>query len=121
MEFGRPYDKAGRPQLAITLQHRIDAVVLTLVGEIDIATVAEMRATVDLIVTNTAVTAIHIDAVQVIFADSAGLRSLMQARQAAVAHGLQFTLRTQPGGQVERVIEMSGLDGTLTNYIPAHT
>lgn len=120
MEFGRPYNELGRPQLVITLQHRMDSVVLTLIGEIDIATVAELKAAIELIVANDAVTSTHIDATQVTFADSAGVRSLMQARHAAVAHGLLFSVRFEPGGQVERVIEMSGLGGRLTDYTPAH-
>lgn len=121
MEFGRPFNELSRPQLGITVQQRIDSVVLTLVGEIDIATVADMKASIDMIVANDAVAAMHVDASQVTFVDSSGLRSLMQARHAAVAHGLLFTLRTEPGGPVERVITLSGLDGTLTNYTPAHT
>jgi anti-sigma B factor antagonist len=108
MEFGRD-DKLSSPQLVITLQHRTDAVVLTLVGEIDIATSAELRAAVGQIITNNAVTAMHIDADRVTFVDSAGVRSLMQARQAAVAHGLLFTLCAERGGQVEHVITLSGL------------
>ena len=120
MTVGRHCEKITRPQLIITLEHRIDSVLLTLVGEIDIASVAEMKATIDLIVANTSVTAMHVDAIHVTFIDSAGLRTLMQARQAAVARGLEFTLRTQPEGQVQRVITLSGLDDTLTDYSPAH-
>ena len=119
MALGR-YDKLGPPQLVITLHHRFEEVVLSLVGEMDVATVADLGAAIDQIVTNDAVTAMHIDTVKVTFVDSSGLRSLMQAHDAAVAHGLLFTLRSEPGGQVERVITLSGLDGTLNDYTP-HT
>lgn len=118
MTRGPAFQHSSLPQLLITTQQSNDSVAIALVGELDIAIAADVAATVEAIVANSAITAMHFDGTGVTFADSSGLRTLMRARQVAVANGLAFSLRVAPGGQVDSVIEMSGLHDRLVDYRP---
>lgn len=112
------FQTPSTPHLLLTTQQGCDDVVVTLVGELDIAGEVDPAATVDAIVANRAMSAMDFDATGVSFVDSSGLRSLGRARQAAVANRLALSLRIAQGGQVDGVIEMSGLHDRLVDYIP---
>lgn len=115
---GRGAQRLCPPQLVTTVQYGADSAVITLVGELDIAVVGAVRDTLEQILADADVASMQIDTTGITFVDSTGLRLLMQARCSAVAHGTGFMLRYSPSGEVERVIQISGLQETLVSYVP---
>jgi anti-anti-sigma factor len=83
---------------------------ITLIGELDIAVVTDVREIVKDVVANEGLTAVHLDATRVTFIDSTGLMILMRARKTIEDHFLAFTLATAASGSVPRVIGLCGLD-----------
>jgi anti-anti-sigma factor len=96
-------------QLAITMTYAGTSATIALIGELDIAVVADVREIVKLVVANEGLTAVNLDASRVTFIDSTGLMILMRARQTAEDNLLTFTLATTHSGPVEQVIGLCGL------------
>lgn len=109
----RGHAPGTRPLLVITAAHPQGVVRMTLCGEMDIATQDDVGAAVTEVIESADVTAFHIDLNRVTFIDSAGLRSLLQARKQALDRQMPFTLQFNPAGEVARLIHISGLDDTL--------
>lgn len=85
--------------------------VVELVGELDFHGSGRFSATVEQVLSD-AVERLEIDATRLIFADSAGLRAMLLARDEAQTRGTVFEVTgvTEP---VERVIELAGLSELL--------
>jgi anti-anti-sigma factor len=84
-----------------------DVVRLEPVGELELATIAEVEGPLHELLA-AGFRAIVLDLAAVTFIDSAGLRSVVLAREAAAAHGA--TLSVLPGPPpVQRAFELSGL------------
>jgi anti-anti-sigma factor len=86
------------------------AATIALIGELDIAVVADVREVVKLVVDNEGLTAVHLDATRVTFIDSTGLMILMRARQTVEDYFLSFTIATANSGPVARLGGLCGLD-----------
>lgn len=89
--------------------HRTGSVeVVELDGEFDLHAMAGFRATVDELLQRRPVV-IEIDAGQVSFIDSGGLRALLIARKLATSAGVELCV-TRTSEPVDRVLAMTGLD-----------
>lgn len=95
----------------MTATHTAHTIAVTLVGELDVAVETEAREFVASVVEEPGVTALHIDATQVTFIGSSGLRTLILARQTALDHELAFTLDVTNPGPVQRLVTLFGLKG----------
>jgi anti-anti-sigma factor len=99
------------PQLAITMDFPPGAVIVRLVGEMDLSTeVAVKGAVARALVQTDPSMMLQVDVADVSFIDSSGLRSLILARQAALDHGTDFALRAPAGGLVGRRLNLCGLN-----------
>lgn len=96
-------------QLTITVTFAGTRATIALIGELDIAVVADVGEVVRLVVASEGLTAVHLDATRVTFIDSTGLVLLMRARQTAEDYLLKFTLATTHSGPVVRVVGLCGL------------
>jgi anti-anti-sigma factor len=92
--------------LAISTSSGPDTTVLTLSGELDIASAPALRRALDDFEASAA-SRLVIDLTQVTFMDSTGLRALLLARQRADAADQELALCPGPY-QVQRVFELSG-------------
>ncbi len=100
-----------RPELAITVQHAPDEVVLHLAGEIDVLTVTKLSAIVTEALAEPPAR-ILLDLSGVTFCDSQGLGTLVVlSRKAQHAHTV-LTL-TNVGDFLLRVLDITGLRGAL--------
>lgn len=101
------------PQQSITVTSRRDgdAARVTIAGELDLHSSAELAAEISRVLDN-APAAVEIDARDLTFADSAGLRALLVARQEAEQRGVALRL-TQVSGPLDRLLEMTGLREVL--------
>jgi anti-sigma B factor antagonist len=86
--------------------------VIALVGELDLHTAGELTTAVSGLLAQK-VTRVEVDAGELSFADSAGLRAVLMARAAAEEAGATFRV-TVASGSVERLIEITGLSELLT-------
>ena len=94
-------------QLVMTVQHEADAVTITLMGELDIAVVADVHDTVnELVVEDEELVSMCIDATAVSFVDSTGLGILTQAHSTVADHLVDFTVVAPPDSAVVRLIEL---------------
>jgi anti-sigma B factor antagonist len=84
----------------------IPYVVLTLVGELDAATVPGVRNRISDAIA-VASESLVLDLAQVTFIDSLSLGVLVQARNLCAAYGLALALRA-PSYRVQRILELSG-------------
>lgn len=101
-----PQDAASPVRLQIASEEGPDGTVLSLAGELDIASaplLVQATASVD----RTGPRQLIIDLGGVTFMDSTGLRALLLARQQADEHDQLLVLRPGPR-QVQRVFELSG-------------
>jgi anti-sigma B factor antagonist len=86
------------------------AVVVSLVGEMDLSTEAVVKAALARGLAHTdSTTMLQVDVAGVSFIDSSGLRSLILARQEVLDHGLDFALRAPEHGVVGRRLALCGL------------
>ncbi len=94
-------------QLVMTVQHVEHAVTITLMGELDIAVVADVHDTVnELVVEDETIASMCIDATAVSFVDSTGLGILTQAHSTLADHFVDFTVVAPPDSAVVRLIEL---------------
>jgi anti-sigma B factor antagonist len=89
-------------EFAIDEQRRGDTVVLTLHGELDLASVDEVRTRLDALREDGAPVLLDIDELD--FMDSSGLRLMLDAAEASDAVGWPFSLTHGPE-QVKRLFE----------------
>ena len=85
-----------------------DPIVITVSGEVDLATAADLERALSEAMTGTEATTIEVDLAGVEFMDSAGLRVLVAARKQAEDAGRTLRLRS-PHERVRRIIEITGL------------
>jgi anti-anti-sigma factor len=95
------------PRFAVDLRPERSRVVLAVSGELDIATVGEVKATLeDLRATGWEDIAVDLRAVS--FIDSCGLGLLISANERARAEGWRLSL-LDGAGALERMLEVTGL------------
>lgn len=97
-----------------TIERRDDRMVVTPEGDIDMSTAAAMRAVLRQLVEQGDARHIDVDMAAVTFLDSSGLGMFVAAHRAATARGIRLRLRT-PGPMVRMVLEVTNLDGILTD------
>ncbi len=81
---------------------------LHLRGELDLASVASVRARVRTVCATPGVRAVVLDLEGIRFIDSTGLRTLLEARELCVERGCAFLLEHVPP-RVQRVFEIAGV------------
>jgi len=85
-----------------------ETTVVNLTGELDIATVPELRAVAFAELDEPACRSLVLDLRELTFLDSTGIGSWVEIRQRALAQNQQFSVRSVPPG-VRRVLEIGGL------------
>jgi anti-sigma B factor antagonist len=102
---------AGADPLSITVDRRGDTALLAVAGELDLHTSDQLTQAVGHAL-DTAPAAVELDASGLSFADSAGLRALLVARDDAQRRGatLRLTAVSEP---LDRLLEMTGLRDVL--------
>jgi anti-sigma B factor antagonist len=85
-----------------------DPVVISVTGEVDLATAPELERSLGDALTRPGATGVSVDLSKVAFMDSAGLRVLVTALRAAEDGQRTLTLH-EPHQQVRRIIEIAGL------------
>lgn len=81
-------------------------VVVSVSGELDLATAEELRGKLDPVIVQDAV--VVLDGTGMSFLDSSGLRVLLQAANLATSRGAAFRL-VAPQAAVRRVLELAGV------------
>jgi anti-anti-sigma factor len=84
---------------------------LALNGELDLAVAAALETTI-LGLCGEGVTGIELDLSQLTFMDSTGLQAVLHAQELCAEHGCDF-LVTPGGGQVQRLLELTGTTAVL--------
>jgi anti-sigma B factor antagonist len=102
-----PRDAPPPGRLQISSDSQSDATVVTLAGELDIASAPSFERALDALLPADARRRLVIDLSRLDFMDSTGLRALLLARQRAEANDAELLLRPGPR-QVQRVFELSG-------------
>jgi anti-sigma B factor antagonist len=102
----RPGDTAG-PDRTVAI--------VTVVGEVDLATVAELRSTLNRVMTAPRQEVV-VDLAAVDFIDASGVGALVGAAAAAARAGVKFRLKA-PSPSVERVLDLARLDGSLAREL----
>ena len=82
--------------------------VVTVCGEIDIATCDQLCEGLNTAITLSGVKTIVVDLTQTQFMDSSGVKALVQGRQAAQTAGIDYRI-TGAARQVRRVLEVTGV------------
>jgi anti-sigma B factor antagonist len=90
----------------------VDPVVISVEGEVDLATSPRLAQALDSALGADATTTIRVDLSKVEFMDSAGLRVLVAARRRAEEAGVGLVLH-EPHDRVRRIIEITGLTGVF--------
>jgi anti-anti-sigma factor len=93
-------------------QRRDQVAVLDVHGEIDLATVQDLRIALD---DAPEATDVVVDLGHVTFLDSTGITALIVAHRAAVAAGARFALAAATG-PVKRVLDVSGVAAVVPTY-----
>lgn len=86
--------------------------VLSLDGDLDIATAPVLRDAVTRLMADGAVGQLLVDLADVRFLDSSGVRALLQARKAAEERGVTFMV-SRPGEFVAEVLRIAAVDQLL--------
>ena len=100
------------PVLELRVQREGDRVVVSAIGEVDLATAPRLRACLDDAVSSGAQT-VSVDMSRLDFIDSVGLTVLIEVAQAAEANQIGFALRS-PQRATHKVLAFSGLTDLLT-------
>jgi anti-sigma B factor antagonist len=85
--------------------------VLEVRGELDVATVPQFDAAVQLLISSSRVR-VHVRMAGVTFIDSSGLGALLRAHRVARARGITFVIQA-PSERVRSLLAMTALDATL--------
>ena len=102
------------PQLTLTVHPNRRPVVLTVGGEVDLATAPQLRAKLVALVEDGAGSVV-VDLTPVAFMDSTGLQALLAGRKRAHARGRSIRL-VCPEGQVLRVLRLTGVATVFPVY-----
>jgi anti-sigma B factor antagonist len=102
---------------SVTSSHEGDVTVLQLVGELDIASVPELRKIAFAELDRPGCTALVLDLAELTFLDSTGVGSWIELRSRAAEHGQQMTIRSVPL-TVSRVLDIGGLTALFTGAQP---
>jgi anti-sigma B factor antagonist len=102
------------PQLTLTVHPDSDCVILTVGGEVDLATAPQLRAKLTDLVDNGAGSVV-VDLTPVAFMDATGLEALLAGRRRARARGRSIRL-VCPEGQVLRVLRLTGIATVVPIY-----
>jgi anti-sigma B factor antagonist len=94
----------------VTRRGTLDGVIVAPAGEIDLATVDEVRAAIDAARAQTSL--VILDLRQVTFIDSAGVRLVVEGAQELAAQGGELVV-VRGGPDVRRVFDLVGLDGRV--------
>jgi anti-anti-sigma factor len=106
------FDDESAPPLTVTVgTEGADTVVLTLTGEIDLATVSTLRDCLEQAAADTWQSVI-VDLEAVTFFDSTGLATVAAANRRLSESGRAFGLRN-PCESVRRVLEVTGMDDLI--------
>jgi anti-anti-sigma factor len=107
----------GPAPFSLTTSEDGERFVLTAGGELDLATAPELERLVMPLVREGREVVVDLRGLD--FMDSSGVRILIAAHAAAEESGGRFLiLRTEPGSPVQRVLEISGLEGLLAIIDP---
>jgi anti-sigma B factor antagonist len=96
--------------LRFSVLHDGDTAVLALVGELDLASTAELAASFDDLLGTGA--DIVVDLTDLRFIDSTGMAVLVRAQKAAEANGHRVTLR-HPAANVAKTLGLAGLESVF--------
>src|SRR4051812_48127450 len=101
------------PDLEIRVAFADGAAVVTVVGEIDLATSTRLNREFDAVLDRVpAPTRLRIDLADVAFMDTSGVAVLLKARRRALEQGCRFSvISTSP--TLRRLFEITGLAGLL--------
>lgn len=102
-------------EFSCTARQVADRVVLSVVGDVDLAAHSRFEADIEQAWDGT--TDLVIDCSQVTFLDSMGLRVLVHAMQRAAANGRHITL-AEPADPVLRVLDLAGVRSLFTETGP---
>jgi anti-sigma B factor antagonist len=104
-----PMNDAGE-LLKITQEQSDGTVVLRLIGELDIASAPRLEAAFGAAVPLAGRVTLDLSGVE--FIDSSGLRALLAVAGRATEQQRELTIR-RPSLEVQRILELSGIDGRL--------
>lgn len=98
-------------QLIIEIGHEKDRVVLSLRGELDLASAPLLQSEIESSQITTATTVV-LDLQELTFIDSTGLRVLLRAHERSRESGQEFAV-TRGSQQVQRLLSITGVDSHL--------
>lgn len=85
--------------------------VVTVSGEVDIGSKPDLAAALA-----PSGDPLLVDLAAVTFMESAGVAALVAARQAVDGHGYRLAIVCRPGGSVERLLDLTGVDELFVTY-----
>jgi anti-sigma B factor antagonist len=104
-------------QLTIEVRREPDRIVLTLHGELDLASAPRLQSEIESDTVDAA-DIVVLDLNDVHFIDSAGLRVVLAAHERTVQRGQRLAL-TPGSPQVQRLLSIAGVDGHLQTIASA--
>ncbi len=114
MSRPQPYRPPSTPNLSLdVVPDGASRVRLVVGGEVDLATVGQLDDALMALVRQARAPLIEVDLRGVGFLDSSGIRTLLRAHTRAAQQGIRLIV-TGPGPGVRRVLEITGVLGTLT-------
>jgi anti-sigma B factor antagonist len=96
--------------LVISTEHTAEASIVRISGELDLATVPQLRDALDALSRPPAL--VILDLARLAFADSTGLRAMLIEHRRAERDGYDFVI-TAATGPVRRLFQLTALDMTL--------
>jgi anti-sigma B factor antagonist len=87
------------------------ALVLTVAGDVDLASAPELSRAIELV--PSAVAVVVADLTAVTFLDSSGINALLRGQRELASSGIAFRVVTAAGGPVRRVLELMQLTEAL--------
>jgi anti-sigma B factor antagonist len=112
-DFDGPDASAELLRDTVALDHTV--AIVTVAGEVDLATVAELRSTLNRVMTAPRQEVV-VDLAAVDFIDASGVGVLVGAAAAAARAGVKFRLKA-PSPSVKRVLDLARLDGSLATEL----
>jgi anti-sigma B factor antagonist len=97
-------------QLRIDVRHEADRVVLSLAGELDLATAELLEQAIDAAENGEQLVVLDLQALE--FIDSTGLRGVLAALEGCRERGQEFAI-TPGSPQVQRLLSVTGVSGHL--------
>ena len=105
---------AGLEPLVVSSKHVGDAIVVSLVGDVDMLTAPGLLSLVDDCTTDGRCKLLAVDLRQVTFLASAGLVALIDVQEFAEVRGLPFRVVTGDNRRVLRPFGITGIGGVVT-------